>query len=163
MAIPAEGCILDKYLGKEVPFEFALACGDVDPRTLNYLPIGALRGTDMSLEWDTVDATASDNTGSTRSNYATYKSFSVSGDGVCKTRDGANSNHTMLFKHVANPVGGQPIAWIRLTYPDITLYAFVIITTMGRATPFDELATFSFECSSTDSPFGVIVEDTPLI
>ena len=29
--------------------------------------------------------------------------------------------------------------------------------------PFDELATFNFEATATDSPFGVIVELTPQV
>ena len=157
------GCELDKYVGRDVGMEFALACGDVDPRTLSFLPIGALRAKEFTLEWDTVDATADDNKGNTRSSLATYKTFSTSGDGTCMRKDGTQSNQTALYKHVNDPQGtsGQPVAWIRITCPDITVYAFCIITTIGRTMPFDELATFNFEATATDSPFGVIIEDTP--
>lgn len=156
-------CVLDKYVGRDVALEFALVCGDVDPRTVSFLPIGALRAKEFSLEWDTVDATADDNKGNDRSSLATYKTFSTSGDGTCKKKDGSQSNQTLLFKHVINPQGtaGQPVAWIRITCPDITLYAYCIITTIGRTMPHDELATFNFSATATESAFGIIVEDTP--
>ncbi|QMP23933.1 tail tube protein [Pseudomonas phage DDSR119] len=162
MAIPATGCKLDKYVGRDVAFEFALACGDVeDPKVLTYLPIGALRAKEFSLEWDTVDATADNNKSNDRAMLATYKTFSCSGDGTCMRKDGTQSNQTMLYKHVMNPVGGQPVAWIRITCPDITVWAFCIITSMGRTMPYDELSTFNFEATATESSHGVLVEDTP--
>lgn len=34
------GCELDKYVGRDVGLEYALVCGDVDPRTVSFLPIG---------------------------------------------------------------------------------------------------------------------------
>lgn len=163
----AGNCELDKYIGRDVGLEFAIICGDVDPRlpATNWLPIGALRAKEFTLEWDTVDATADDNKGNTRSSLATYKTFSTSGDGTCKRKDGSQSNQTALFKHVNDPQGtsGQPVAWIRITCPDITVYAFCIITSIGRTMPFDELATFNFAATATDSPFGVLVEDTPVV
>lgn len=159
--IPASGCPRDTYLGRLVPIEFALACGDVDPTTLEYLPIGANRSGDLSLEWDTVDGTNADSKGAVRENYATYQSVTISGDGVLKARDDLLSNHKLLFKHVAKPVGGQPVAWIRITYPDITIYVYCIISSFGRATQFDDLATYTWEATSTGSVYGVVVEDTP--
>lgn len=166
MSTPA-GCVLDKYVGRDVAFEYMLACGDVNPQgaSVNWLPIGALRAKEFSIEWDTVDSTADDNKGNVRSNLATYKTFSCSGDGTCKRADGTQSNQTALFKHVTNPQGtsGQPVAWIRITCPDITVIAYCLITTISRTMPYDELATFSFEASATDSDYGVIVIDTPVV
>lgn len=164
MATPA-GCVLDKYVGRDVGFEYMLACGDVDPQggSVSWLPIGALRAKEFSLEWDKVDATADNNKGNTRSALATYKTFSCSGDGTCMRKDGTQSNQTALFKHVNNPAGtgGQPVAWIRITCPDITVIAYCLITNISRTMPYDELATFSFEAEATESEYGVIVIDTP--
>lgn len=159
------GCELDKYVGRDVGLEVSFVCGDVDPRTANFMPIGALRAKEFTLEWDTVDATADDNKGATRSSLATFKTFSCSGDGTCKKRDDTQSNQTKLFMHVNEPQGtsGQPVAWIRITCPDITVYAYCLITSIGRTMPYDELATFNFEATATDSPFGVIVEETPVV
>jgi predicted secreted protein len=159
------GCELDKYVGRDVGLEYALVCGDVDPQTANFLPIGALRSKEFTLEWDTVDATADDNKGATRSALVTYKTFSCSGDGTCKKADGTQSNQTAFFKHVNDPQGtsGQPVAWIRITMPDITLYAYCIIKSIGRTMPHDELATFKFEATATDSDYGIIIVDTPAV
>jgi len=166
MSTPA-GCLLDKYVGRDVAMEYMLACGDVDPQgeSVNWLPIGALRAKEFSIEWDTVDATADNNKGATRSSLATYKTFSCSGDGTCMRKDGSQSNQTALFKHVNNPqgTGGQPVAWIRITCPDITVIAYCIITTIGRTMPHDELSTFNFEATATESVFDVIVIDTPTV
>lgn len=156
-------CELDKYIGRAVGMEYSIACGDVDPRlpAMNWLPIGALRAKEFNTEWDTVDGTADDSVGADRESIATYKTFTVSGDGTCKRKDGTKSNQTALLMYVMNPEGGQPNAWIRITCPDITVYAFCIIKSMGRTMPYDELSTFKFEAESTSSEFGVIVELTP--
>lgn len=165
MADTPAGCKLDKYIGRDVGFEFMMACGDVDPKLPDnvWLPIGALRAKEFSIEWDKVDATADNNKGSTRSSLATYKTFSCSGDGTCMRKDGTQSNQTMLFKHVNDPssTGGQPVAWIRITCPDITVMAYCIVTSITRTMPHDELSTFSFEAEATESAFGVVVIDTP--
>lgn len=164
MATPA-GCLLDKYVGRDVGFEYLMACGDIDPLATNlaWKPVGALRAKEFSIEWDTVDATADNNKGNTRSSIATYKTFSCSGDGTCMRKDGTQSNQTELYKHVNNPIstGGQPVAWIRITCPDITVIAYCLITNISRTMPYDELATFSFEATATESAAGVLVVDTP--
>lgn len=162
MPIPAAGCPRDTYAGSMVPVEIGLACGNINPTTLTYMPIGAMRGSDVTIEWDTVDGTTANSKGSSRENYATYQSLTISGDGVCRTKDGTLANQTMLWKHVSQPIGGQPIVWIRITYPDITIYAFCILSSMGRATQYDDLATYTWEAQSTGSDFGVVIEDTPL-
>lgn len=162
MSIPAAGCPRDTYAGSMVPIEIGLACGNVNPTTLTYMPIGAMRGSDVTIEWDTVDGTTAESKGANRANYATFQTLSISGDGVCRVKDGTLSNQTMLWRHVSKPVGGQPIVWIRVTYPDITIYAYCILSSMGRAVQYDDLATFTWEAQSTGSDYGVVIEDTPL-
>jgi predicted secreted protein len=159
------GCQTNKYVGRDVGLEVSFVCGDVDPTTANFMPIGALRTKEFTIEWDTVDATADDNKGATRSNLATFKTFTCSGDGTCLKADGTQSNQTALFMHVNDPQGtsGQPVAWIRITMPDITVYAYCIISSIGRTMPFDELATFNFSATATDSVYGVMVVRTPQV
>ncbi len=161
--IPAGGCPQDAYVGKLVPIDFAMACGNVDPTTLSYMPIGAQQGGDISIDWDTVDGTHAGSKGSTRANYATFQAVTVSGDGICMAKDGSLSNQTMLWKHVAKPIGGQPIVWLRLTFPDITIYVYCIIKSMSRAITFDDLSKYTWEANSTSSEFGVVIEDTPQV
>lgn len=158
-------CTVDKYVGREVALEFFIGCGDVLPTPAEWVPLGAVRTKEVTNEWDSVDATADDSVGNVRNSLATYLSYGLSGDGVCKRADGTLSNQTLLYKHVKNPTatGGQPVAWFRVTFPDVTETGFMLITSYSRSAPFDDVVTYSIEATATESPFGVIVEDTPIV
>ena len=159
----ALNCASDKFVGKSVLAEFALACGDVDPLTLTFLPLGAARNKSQTISADTVDATADDSSGSFRDTLITYKTFEVSVDGVTKRDDGTTSNQQLLFNHfVTDP---QPYVWIRLTGPIQTVTGFCVLTEFSQEFPYDDVATYSMTASATSRPGGlasVIVEDTPI-
>lgn len=159
----ALNCASDKFVGKSVLAEFALACGDVDPMTLTWLPLGAARNKSLTMSADTVDATADDSVGGFRDTLITYKTFEVSIDGVTKRDDGTTSNQQLLFNHfVTDP---QPYVWIRLTGPINTVIGFCILTEFSQEFPYDDIATYSLTASATSRPGGlasVIVEDTPI-
>lgn len=156
-------CKSTKYTGRTVVLEYALGCGDEQPEPGDWKNFGALRTKEFNLEWETTDATADDSIGALRENLATFQSLTISGDGVCKASGAGAANLIELTKHVANPQGtaGQPVVWLRMTFPDITFTAFMILTTMSRSAPFDDVVTYSMEASATSSDFGLIVEDTP--
>ena len=156
-------CNQIKYVGRDVVLEYQIGCGDEMPDPGQWKGFGSLRTKEFTLEWDTTDATADDSIGALRENLATFQTLSVSGDGVCKASGNGAANLVELTKHVANPAAtsGQPFAWIRLTFPDLTFTAFMIVTNMSRSAPYDDVVTFSFEASATASDFGLIVEDTP--
>lgn len=159
----ALNCASDKFVGKSVLAEFALACGDVDPNTLTWLPLGAARNKSLTMSADTVDATADDSVGGFRDTLITYKTFEVSIDGVTKRDDGTTSNQQLLFNHfVTDP---QPYAWIRLTGPINTVIGFCILTEFSQEFPYDDIATYSLTASATSRPGGlasVIVTATPI-
>lgn len=159
----ALNCASSKFVGKSVLAEFALACGDVDPMTLTWLPLGAARNKSITMSADTVDATADDSVGSFRDTLVTYKTFEVSIDGVTKRDDGTTSNQQLLSEHfVTDP---QPYVWIRLTGPIKTTIGFCILTEFSEEYPYDEIATYSLTASATGRPGGlssVIVEATPI-
>ena len=156
-------CNQIKYVGRDVVLEYQIGCGDEMPDPGQWKGFGSLRTKEFTLEWDTTDATADDSIGALRENLATFQTLSVSGDGVCKASGNGAANLVELTKHVANPAAtsGQPVVWIRLTFPDLTFTAFMIVTNMSRSAPYDDVVTFSFEASATASDFGLIVEDTP--
>lgn len=158
-------CELDKYVGREVAFEFVIGCPDTLPDPGDWLPVGALRTKELSGTWDTVDATADDNASSLRSNLATYQSLEFSADGTCKRADGTLSNQTLLTQHFFNPTatGGQPAIWARMTFPDLTFTCFMLLSECSRSAPHDEITTFSLAMASSESPFGIIVEETPIV
>lgn len=156
-------CASSKFVGKSVLAEFALACGDVDPNTLTFLPLGAARNKSLTMSADTVDATADDSAGSFRDTLITYKTFEVSVDGVTARDDGTTVNQQLLFNHfVTDP---QPYVWIRLTGPINTVIGFCVLTEFSQEFPYDDIATYSMTASATSRPGGldsVIVEDTPI-
>lgn len=156
-------CEKQKFVGRDVVLEYYIGCGDVLPLENQWKRLGSMRTKDFTLEWETTDATADDSIGNLRENLATFQSLSVSGDGTLKASGAGSANLIEITKHVANPAatGGQPVAWIRLTFPDLTFTAFMIVTNMSRSAPYDDVATYSFEASATASDFGLIVEDTP--
>lgn len=159
----ALNCASSKFVGKSVLAEFALACGDVDPMTLTWLPLGAARNKSLTMSADTIDATADDSVGGFRDTLITYKTFEVSIDGVTKRDDGTTANQQLLFDHfVTDP---QPYLWLRLTGPINTVIGFCILTEYSQEFPYDDVATYSITASATSRPGGlasVIVEDTPI-
>lgn len=159
----ALNCASSKFVGKSVLAEFALACGDVDPNTLTWQPLGAARNKSLTMSADTVDATADDSVGSFRDTLITYKTFEVSIDGVTKRDDGTTSNQQLLFDHfVTDP---QPYVWLRLTGPINTVIGFCVLTEFSQEFPYDDIATYSITASATSRPSGlpsVIVVATPI-
>lgn len=156
-------CAPKKYVGRDVVMEYAIGCGDTLPLEAEWKRFGAMRTKSFSAPWDTVDATADDIIGYVRENLVTYQSMTVSGDGTLLRGDGDDAENLILLNlHYFNPVatGGQPVAWFRLTFPDLTFTVFMIINDLSREAPNDEVATYSFEAMATASDFGLIVERT---
>jgi len=156
-------CEKQKFVGRDVVMEYFIGCGDELPGANDWKRFGSMRTKEFTLEWETTDATADDSIGALRENLATFQTLSISGDGVVKAAGAGAANLIELTKHVANPAAtsGQPVAWVRMTFPDLTFTAFMIVTNMSRSAPFDDVVTYSFEASATASDFGLIVEDTP--
>lgn len=154
-------CETTKYVGRDVVLEYAIGCGDARPGPSDWKRFGSLRTKEFSLSWDTTDVTDSDSIGALRENLATFQTLTISGDGIAKA-SGAN-NLVELTKHVVNPAAtnGQPLVWLRMTFPDLTFTAFMLLSTMSRSAAYDDVVTYSMEASATASDFGLLVEDTP--
>lgn len=157
------GCKSQKYAGRVVLLEFQIGCGDVLPSPTGWKRFAAMRTKEFNLQWDTIDATADDSIGALRDNIASFQTLTMTGDGVCKASGKGAAELLAMTKHVVNPQGtaGQPVVWLRMTFPDLTFTAFMIVTNMSRSAPYDDLVTFSMEASATASDFGLIMEDTP--
>lgn len=156
-------CNKQKYVGRDVALEYHIGCGETLPGESDWKPFGSLRTKEFNLEWDTTDATDGDSIGSLRENLATFQSLSISGDGTCRASGAGGASLVELTKHVAQPVstGGQPVVWMRMTFPDLTFTCYMLLSSMNRSAPYDDIVTFSMEASATASDFGLIVEDTP--
>lgn len=156
-------CNKTKYVGRDVVLEYVIGCGDSLPLPNQWKRLGSMRTKEFTLEWETTDATADDSVNSLRENLATFLSLGISGDGTLKNAGAGGENLKEMTKHVANPVatGGQPTAWFRMTFPDLTFTGFMLVSNMSRSAPHDDVATYSFEANATSSDFGLLVEDTP--
>ena len=158
-------CQSKKYVGREVLIEFAISCGDAAPLPADWKVFGAGRSKNLTLTYDTVDATADDSQGAIRESLATWLACEISVDGVCRRADAADSNQTALMKHYINPTatGGQPIIMARLTMPDITITTAMLMTEFSREFPNDDVATWSLSMTATGSVVGFTVADTPVV
>ena len=159
------GCESSAFIGRETSLEFAISCGDALPLEADWKFIGALRSNSLSTEYDTVDATADDSINSIREMLATYKTVTISTDGVARRADTATVHQTELLLHYLNPTAtnGQPVVWLRRTDPRITVVGYFLLSTYDLEAPYDEISTFSIEASSTASDFGLIVTPTPVV
>lgn len=156
-------CNKTKFVGKDVVLEYVIGCGEELPTEQDWKRFGSLRTKEFEIAWDTTDATDSDSVGALRENLATFQSMTISGDGVVKASGAGAQNLIDLTKHVIQPnaTGGQPVVWLRMTFPDLTFIAYMLVSNISRSAPYDDLTTYSFEASATASDFGLIVEDTP--
>lgn len=156
-------CKKVKYKGKDVPLYYFIGCEDVRPTDDQFKRLGALRGKEVGVSWDAIDATADDSVGSLRENIASYQSLTISGDAVCKNSGVGAAEAKEFAKHAINPVatGGEPFVWLKLVFPDITIIAYMMLSTYSRSATYDDLATWAFEAAAAPSDFGLIVEDTP--
>lgn len=161
-------CETQAFLGRDTSLEFFIGCGDVAPLESEWKFIGALRSNSLSGEYDTVDATADDSAGAIREMLATYKSVTISTDGVAKRTDSATVNQTELLMHFYNPVatGGQPVVWLRRTDPRVTVIGYFLLSTYDLEAPYDEISTFSIEATTTANsvyPNGLDIQPTPVV
>lgn len=155
-------CNKTKYIGRDVVLEYSIGCGDALPTEEDWKLIGSLRTKEFNLSWDTTDATDSDSIGALRESLATFQSLTISGDGTCKASGVNSENLIEITKHVANPTAtdGQPNAWMRMTFPDLTFTSYMLFSTLSRSAPYDDVTTYSLESTATASDFGLIVDDT---
>lgn len=156
-------CQVTKFTGRSVVLEFAIGCADELPQENDWRRFGSLRTKEFSITWDTADATDADSVGALRENLATFQTMTISGDGTVKAGGAGAQNLIDLAKHVIRPdaTGGQPVAWLRMTFPDLTFIAYMLISSLNRSAPYDDVVTYSFEATATASDFGLIIEDTP--
>lgn len=156
-------CTQTKFTGKESTLEYAFGCGDTLPLEADWKFVGAIRGMEKSVEWDTVDGTADDTAGAVRENLATYKAITVSADGVSVIDDGDKYNQQLLADHVFDPVGGQPNVWVRYTRRDRTFVGYMMVSSWTESDPYDDVSTYSFEASSAPAAIAPTSSPTPQV
>jgi predicted secreted protein len=96
-------CKNQKFVGRTAILEYAIGCGDEMPAAADWKRLGAMRAKELTIEWETTDATADDSIGALRENLATFQTLSVSGDGVLKVAGTGAAALIALTKHVIKP------------------------------------------------------------
>lgn len=151
------------YIGRDATIEFALQCGDVDPATASFLPIGAVDTKSFEL---TANETSvfSDLSGGFDENLIVNSSFTISAEGYSIAEDGTLTNQTALYKYYFNAVQNseQPTVLIRYTWPDVTLVAYMNISTFNRSDPSSDASTYTLNLTNApSSDFPPTLTDTP--
>ena len=151
--MPTQICDQKNYIGRSVPWEYALACGDVDPTTLSYQPVGSTNNKTWNIGTETSDNTADDTSGVT-SSLVTYASLESTVSGFATVADNTLSNQAALYQYfleqtLSSDTRKQPSIWVRVTFPDLTFYAFVNITSYNRSTASTDTVTFEMSVTST--------------
>ena len=143
-------CANSKFVGRVAVLEYQILCPEETPLVGDWLRVGAMTTKDLNIEWDLTEADGDDNEGAVMEQLASALNMSVSGDGLCMKTDGTTSNQIALTLHVHDPVatGGQPYAWIRLTYPDLTFTFPALVNSMSRSGENRSSVTFSFEATA---------------
>lgn len=138
------------FTGRDVLVEFAIADEAATIGALVYKRLGMMRGKSMKTSWDTVDTTADQSPGFTKTSLVTFKAVEFSGDGV--SYDDALYNQSEFKAHVISPGGttaNQPKAWIRMTDPDGAVYEGpFIVSEWSDERPYADAATWSISASS---------------
>ena len=138
------------HVGRDVLVEFAIGSEDAVEAGLVYNNLGMMRGKSIKTSWDTVDTTADDSPGFTKTSLVTFKNVEFSGDGV--SYDDAIYNQEVLEAHVVSPgpaTQNQPKVWFKLTYPSGKVYSgpFIVSESSNDST-YSDAATWSISASS---------------
>ena len=138
------------HVGRDVLVEFAIGSEDAVEAGLVYQNLGMMRGKSIKTSWDTVDTTADDSPGFTKTSLVTFKNVEFSGDGV--SYDDAVYNQEILEAHVVSPgiaTQNQPKVWFKLTYPSGKIYSGpFIVSEWSNDSPYSDAATWSISASS---------------
>lgn len=142
-----------KITGRVVVLNVAIGKPTDNPASLTFLRLGSMRGKNIDFTWDTADATADTSPDFTKEELVTFKSVSISGDGVYDSA--ASSNQEMLESHVISPGAAtdyQPHAWVQLVYPNgKTFRGAFLFKKWAISTPYDDVLTFSTEATSASA------------
>lgn len=144
-------------LGKEVVFEYQIACLDVEPVEANWKAFGAVRTKGVTNAGNSVDTTADDTKGMYTESIVTSYTKEYSIDGVIRKSGSSAQSFAELYTHWNDPsaTGGQPVLWVRFTDDTGEEVAPVTITAIDKSSPYDDVSTYSMSFSVTSSPIGV--------
>jgi predicted secreted protein len=138
-----------KTVGRLVLLNFWLAAPDAAGPPV-WSRLGGMRAKDIAWAWDTADGTDDTSPDFTKEELATFKSVTISGDGV--SRFDLASNQEAFEAGVTTPGAGtafQPYAWLQLVYPNGKSYQGpFLVKNFSVGSPYSDVVTFSLEATS---------------
>ncbi len=152
-------CVNDSsnFLGQTLAIEWVAGCGDDDPATLSYKPLGTINS--KSLD-DTVNTTSnrSDLSGADDSVLATYRSGSITVGGFMTKTDNAQSSQAELIVYGNTEIDNarQPTVWLKVSGPSYPFVEYRFCQYLGRSTTgnTDETVGIEFTFQSTSRNNG---------
>lgn len=144
--------------GRDAILEYAIACLDTKPD--QWTTFGAVRSKSVTNSGNTVDTTADDTQGRYGESIVTTLTKEYSIDGVIRKTGPSAKGFAELYAHWNDPsaTGGQPVLWIRFTDPTGIETAPVVITSIDKSAPYDDVMTYSMSFAVTGSDVGVTFE-----
>lgn len=161
MALPQKpDCGTTKTTGKQVAVDINWeVCGNVaDPRQLEFVPLGGMRGKNLDLSQETEDVTDDRTVGDYAETIGTTKNFTFSADGIANYTDGNLNNLNAVEAMYRQP--GPLYLHVRITEPALTTYAYCLVTNFSKSFPHDSAVTFDLEMVATTSDYGVLTVET---
>ena len=153
------GCPQKYQFGRHSLLEVAIQCQDEDPATTTFKPLGAVTTKALSMDGNVIEINDSSSaSGFTENQLATSSiSLSISGN---KVRDETSlPNATLVaelmrfrFNSVNQSISEDPVILVRLTGPDNTLTAYMVLTSISDDMPDADLSTYSMELVLATSP-----------
>lgn len=153
-------CKVTEFTGRDVALMIAEGCGDAKPQEQDWITVGNLRNNGYEASSDMIDFTTADSKGSYRDEVGSYKTFSITTDGIIKLSDAESMRgfHLIEGTFMNNERGGDRVIWARLMFPDITVTGFMSIGSVSRSAAYDDAITFDISLSKAPSAFGVDYE-----
>tara|TARA_R110002012_G_scaffold276631_1_gene463624 strand:- start:3951 stop:4427 length:477 start_codon:yes stop_codon:yes gene_type:complete len=143
--------------GAEVAIRFAIGCPADDPTSLTFKELGMCRSKSFDTSIDTIDVTADKSSSSRRLFIPSFKTDTISVDGV--SYQDVIYNQKELRNHIKfgdplGPTAGKPFLWVEITHPvygQIEQYP-VIASSWGDTGTYDDAVQWSCEFSSAGAP-----------
>ena len=153
------GCPNKRMVGRNSTLEYAVQCTDSDPAETTFKPLGAVTTKSFSIDGNSLEANDSfASSGFSENQLSTSSlSLSVSGNYVRDPDSYPNSGFISellvhRFNSIKQDLSEDPVILVRYVRPDVTLTAYMIITSINVEDPDADLSTFTMELANATSP-----------
>ena len=152
-------CKNTRLVGRNSTLEFAIQCVDEDPALTTFKPLGAVTTKSFSIDGNSLEANDSfSSSGFTENQISTSSlSLSVSGNYVRDPDSFPNSGFISellvhRFNAIKQDLSEDPIILVRYTRADVTLTAYMLVSSISVEDPDADLSTFTMELANAASP-----------